>query len=233
MSEDYKCIPIHNFVLWPLSCVAFQASLLHFVLEGLLVAWLLWFIFRKSYKTQSIPSLTKEVRTNWFCMECSVLRVLFKVDLYLTFKEEERIISEWNPEPLVSATPQNHPALKPHVVSGKVWNHFVDLVCVKDFFILLHKKAIVFFFFSLFFFFFINILWFSVLICNLIFQAGHYLEVDGITCLNLATHNYLSLVDKPEIEEEAVKSIRKYGVGSCGPRGFYGTVGESLSVRTK
>ena len=23
-----------------------------------------------------------------------------------------------------------------------------------------------------------------------------------------------------------MKSLRKYGVGSCGPRGFYGTVGE-------
>ena len=26
-------------------------------------------------------------------------------------------------------------------------------------------------------------------------------------------------------KEKAVKSLRKYGVGSCGPRGFYGTVG--------
>lgn len=28
------------------------------------------------------------------------------------------------------------------------------------------------------------------------------------------------------IQEEAVKTISKYGVGSCGPPGFYGTVGE-------
>lgn len=52
------------------------------------------------------------------------------------------------------------------------------------------------------------------------------MDVDGHHCLNLATHNYLSFVDKSVIEERAIKSIRKYGVGSCGPRGFYGTVGK-------
>lgn len=97
----------------------------------------------------------------------------------------------------------------------------------QDFFSFL--TAIVLYFCHFTLFSFIHIPQSSLLFCNLIFQAGHYLEVDGITCLNLATHNYLSLADKPEIEEEAVKSIRKYGVGSCGPRGFYGTVGESLS----
>lgn len=60
------------------------------------------------------------------------------------------------------------------------------------------------------------------------FQAGHYLDIDGHRCLNVATHNYLSFADKPDIEERAIQSIRKYGVGSCGPRGFYGTVGESF-----
>ena len=28
-------------------------------------------------------------------------------------------------------------------------------------------------------------------------------------------------------QESAADSIRKYGVGSCGPRGFYGTVGKT------
>ncbi|KAJ1520215.1 hypothetical protein ONE63_004425 [Megalurothrips usitatus] len=133
-----------------------EASLLHFVLEGFLVAWLLWFIFRKSYKPHHAPTMTKE--------------------------DEERIISEWNPEPLVGPTPQDHPALKPHVVTGK---------------------------------------------------AGHYLDVDGHRCLNLATHNYLSFVERKSIEERAVQSIRKYGVGSCGPRGFYGTVDVHLELEEK
>ncbi|XP_034231659.1 serine palmitoyltransferase 1 [Thrips palmi] len=133
-----------------------EASLLHFFLEGFLVASLLWFIFRKSYKKRDVHSMSKE--------------------------EEDRLIEEWNPEPLVSTPRQDHPALKPHVVTGK---------------------------------------------------AGHYLDVDGHHCLNLATHNYLSFADKPEVEERAIQSIRKYGVGSCGPRGFYGTVDVHLELEEK
>ena len=52
--------------------------------------------------------------------------------------------------------------------------------------------------------------------------------VNGRDCLNLATHNYLGLVDNKEMEDRAVECIKKYGVGSCGPRGFYGTVGKYL-----
>lgn len=29
-------------------------------------------------------------------------------------------------------------------------------------------------------------------------------------------------------QEAAIKSLRKYGVGSCGPRGFYGTIGKRI-----
>ncbi len=29
----------------------------------------------------------------------------------------------------------------------------------------------------------------------------------------------------PKLNEVAEKTMRKYGVGSCGPRGFYGTIG--------
>lgn len=42
----------------------------------------------------------------------------------------------------------------------------------------------------------------------------------------MATHNYLGLAEHELMEEVAIKGLRKYGVGSCGPRGFYGTVGE-------
>ena len=44
----------------------------------------------------------------------------------------------------------------------------------------------------------------------------------------MATHNYLGFAGNVEIEKAAVETIRKYGVGSCGPRGFYGTVGKHL-----
>lgn len=44
-------------------------------------------------------------------------------------------------------------------------------------------------------------------------RAGKRLTIDGYECLNLATHNYLGLVEDKQIEEAAIKSLRKYGVG--------------------
>lgn len=40
--------------------------------------------------------------------------------------------------------------------------------------------------------------------------------------LNFTTTDIFNLGNKPAIKEEAVKIIRSYGVGSCGPAGFYG-----------
>ena len=62
---------------------------------------------------------------------------------------------------------------------------------------------------------------------------GKYATVDGYNCLNLATHNYLGLYESEEIKEAAIKSIQKYGVGSCGPRGFYGTVDVHLELEER
>lgn len=63
--------------------------------------------------------------------------------------------------------------------------------------------------------------------------AGKNITVDGRVCLNLATHNYLCLVEDAEVKEKASESINKYGVGSCGPRGFYGTVDVHLELEEK
>ena len=62
-------------------------------------------------------------------------------------------------------------------------------------------------------------------ILNLKQQVGKHVYIRGNRCLNLATHNYLGFVESQEINDSAVECINKYGVGSCGPRGFYGTVG--------
>lgn len=61
-------------------------------------------------------------------------------------------------------------------------------------------------------------------------RPGKYVTVGGVRYLNLATNNFLGLVDDPALDEEAERCIRKYGVGSCGPRGFYGTVGMYESI---
>ncbi|TMS34050.1 hypothetical protein L596_001709 [Steinernema carpocapsae] len=61
-------------------------------------------------------------------------------------------------------------------------------------------------------------------------KMGKYVNVEGKTCLNIATSNFLGLVDNKRIEDVATKTIFKYGVGSCGPRGFYGTVDVHLEL---
>ncbi|KAK0084950.1 hypothetical protein PV325_006050 [Microctonus aethiopoides] len=59
---------------------------------------------------------------------------------------------------------------------------------------------------------------------------GKRITVNDKNCLNLGTHNYLGLSDNKLIEENAVAAIKKYGVGSCGPRGFYGTFDVHLEL---
>lgn len=54
-------------------------------------------------------------------------------------------------------------------------------------------------------------------------KSGKILTVNKSPCINFATHNYYSFGDNLEVENSAKDCIKKYGVGSCGPRGFYGT----------
>ncbi|XP_014214560.1 serine palmitoyltransferase 1 [Copidosoma floridanum] len=64
-------------------------------------------------------------------------------------------------------------------------------------------------------------------------RIGKRINVNGHDCLNLGTHNYLGLTENADIEKKAVDSIQKYGVGSCGPRGFYGTVDVHLELEER
>ncbi|RLN62768.1 hypothetical protein BBJ29_006166 [Phytophthora kernoviae] len=53
-----------------------------------------------------------------------------------------------------------------------------------------------------------------------------HLKLQGLAkpVLNLATFDFLGLGARPELKEVAIKTLTKYGCGSCGPRGFYGTI---------
>ena len=50
----------------------------------------------------------------------------------------------------------------------------------------------------------------------------------GKQVLNLASYNFTGLAGNETIKMRAIETLRKYGVGSCGPPGFYGTFGASL-----
>ncbi|KAJ1988192.1 serine palmitoyltransferase component [Dimargaris cristalligena] len=51
--------------------------------------------------------------------------------------------------------------------------------------------------------------------------------------LNLASYNFLGLVGNEDLKERAVHTLRKYGVGSCGPPGFYGTLDVHMDLERK
>lgn len=61
-------------------------------------------------------------------------------------------------------------------------------------------------------------------------KPGKNIIIDGKLCLNLVTHNYLGLADDTRLEEASLAAVKKYGVGSCGPRGFYGTMDVHLNL---
>lgn len=64
-------------------------------------------------------------------------------------------------------------------------------------------------------------------------KVGKVINIDGKKCLNMASHNYLGLLEDENIQQAAIKSLRKYGVGSCGPRGFYGTLDVHLDLEER
>ncbi|KAL7736374.1 hypothetical protein ACLKA6_014841 [Drosophila palustris] len=100
----------------------------------------------------------------------------------LTKEQQEYLIEQYEPEPLVADTDPDHPLLRTRLVQSKV---------------------------------------------------GKRIVVDGVDCLNLGSHNYLGFLEDNDILEEACKSLRKYGVGSCGPRGFYGTMDVHLDLEDR
>ncbi|KAJ2696973.1 serine palmitoyltransferase component, partial [Coemansia spiralis] len=48
--------------------------------------------------------------------------------------------------------------------------------------------------------------------------------------VNFASYNFLGFIDSEEVREHAVETLRKYGVGSCGPPGFYGTLDVHMNL---
>ena len=62
--------------------------------------------------------------------------------------------------------------------------------------------------------------------------TGKYIKVKNIKkdILNLASYDFLSLSTRDEVKKETTRCLEFYGVGSCGPRGFYGTIDQHLRI---
>jgi serine palmitoyltransferase len=43
--------------------------------------------------------------------------------------------------------------------------------------------------------------------------------------LNLAAPNWIGLTESEKLKQVAIDTLKTYGVGTCGPSGFYGTIG--------
>ncbi|GMF69333.1 unnamed protein product [Aspergillus oryzae] len=46
---------------------------------------------------------------------------------------------------------------------------------------------------------------------------------NGRTVVNLGSYNFYNFNTNESLKEKAIQTLRNYGVGPCGPRGFYGT----------
>jgi len=64
-------------------------------------------------------------------------------------------------------------------------------------------------------------------------QGSHGALVRGVACLNLASADFLSLGDCASVRGAARETVERYGVGSCGPRGFYGTFDVHLELEAR
>lgn len=63
--------------------------------------------------------------------------------------------------------------------------------------------------------------------------AGPHTVINGKKVVNFASANYLGLVGHEKLLESCTTSLEKYGVGSCGPRGFYGTIDVHLDCEAR
>ena len=57
--------------------------------------------------------------------------------------------------------------------------------------------------------------------------------IDGKEKFNFAALNFLGLMNHEYIKQKSIEALRKYGVGTCGPRGFYGTLDVHLELEKK
>uniref|UniRef100_A0A8D3BMK6 Serine palmitoyltransferase 1 n=1 Tax=Scophthalmus maximus TaxID=52904 RepID=A0A8D3BMK6_SCOMX len=62
---------------------------------------------------------------------------------------------------------------------------------------------------------------------------SHKIIINGKECVNFASFNFLGLLDNDRVKQKALASLKKYGVGTCGPRGFYGTFDVHLELESR
>mmetsp|Transcript_28054 Transcript_28054/g.78472 ORF Transcript_28054/g.78472 Transcript_28054/m.78472 type:complete len:473 (+) Transcript_28054:48-1466(+) len=129
-------------------------SAVHWVIEGVLICAVSYLLVQKSYK----PKVKK-----------------------ISLKEEEELLREWEPVPLVP------PLSDRHKLDVETAPEFEGTIIPRT-------------------------------------------RVQNTDALNLTCASYLGLVVHPAVVDAARQALKKYGTGSCGPRGFYGTIDVHLQL---
>jgi serine palmitoyltransferase len=63
--------------------------------------------------------------------------------------------------------------------------------------------------------------------------SSTYVKVNGETLLNFSANNFLNIAERKSIKKVVADTISVYGVGSCGPRGFYGSIDVHMHLEKK
>jgi serine palmitoyltransferase len=60
----------------------------------------------------------------------------------------------------------------------------------------------------------------------------NYMKIRGVKLpvLDLCTFDFLGMSKNNAVKEASKAALEVYGCGSCGPRGFYGTIDQHLKV---
>lgn len=124
----------------------FHHSPLHFFIEVGMIVFIIYLLTKKSYRQPTEEKLTTE--------------------------EEEQLIREWEPKPLVNK--QTLPELRHDIILEG--------------------------------------------------PARAHCRANGKDCINMLSNGVFGFQTNPEVIEASIETTKKFGVGSCGPRGFYGSL---------
>jgi len=64
-------------------------------------------------------------------------------------------------------------------------------------------------------------------------STSTHVTIDGKQVLSFSRTNFLGMIGNKRVEDAAIKTLYKYGTGSCGPRGFYGTIDVHLDLEKR
>ncbi|QDZ24220.1 pyridoxal phosphate-dependent transferase [Chloropicon primus] len=63
--------------------------------------------------------------------------------------------------------------------------------------------------------------------------SAPHVQVGSKKVMNLVSTNFLNFANSEKIEDACEKALQRYGCGSCGPRGFYGTIDVHLEFEDR